>query len=292
MALPNDCIDPANRFRLIGQFDEFAYEEDLADFPECFDENGWPVFGEYDPYTLRHPITQETWHTNPRIPTKEENESDDTYVDWFHLADDFLNIQTNLLSRDQELFLTKPKRQTDVKFIYRSHVKQALDANRDYLQNDLIPPLAVLFSERSSSPSFIRLWGDFCRMAGEMDLVFDRKEKRHGQWQAQAKHEQLQWYAHYYLRERKNHKNAIETEKAICRLINAILDGKISEPIGFGVDWFETMLDLSGSVESNINYAKLTTAFTQKRLSTNQMKQLIRRPTKSLPPLSLKIPRP
>jgi hypothetical protein len=292
MTQPDDRIDPSYRFHFSGQFDEFAYEEDLLDFPNSFDENGWPLFGEYDPYILCHPITQEPWHLKPRMPTKEENDNNETYVDWFHLAEDFQRLQAELLIRSRELFLGKAKRQTHVQFVYLPHFREAIDANRDYLLNELLPPLDVAFAERSWTPKFTALWGEFCRMAGEMDLIFDREEKRQNQRRAQAKYEQQQWYAHYFLRERPHHKNARKTEQAIAWLINAIVDGDIPVTERFEVNWFENMLDLAGDNSTNANYGELAEIFTQKRFSRAKMKNLQRRPTKDLPPLDLIIPRP
>ena|SRR5665213_690693 len=80
-------IDPAARYAALGEFDFNSYEEDLERFPEFFDSNGWPKFGNFDPYALEHPITKQPWCESPRVPAA--NETDTEYGAWYRLAEEF-----------------------------------------------------------------------------------------------------------------------------------------------------------------------------------------------------------
>ncbi|WJS84223.1 hypothetical protein [Paracoccus sp. TOH] len=55
-------LDPAARYALTGQFDLEHYDRDREDFPSEFDANGWPLFGQFNPYALKHPITARPWY--------------------------------------------------------------------------------------------------------------------------------------------------------------------------------------------------------------------------------------
>jgi len=88
--LDDDAVNPKIRYDSIGCFDEEAYESDLEQFPDYFDRNGWPLFDDYDPYSLKHPITGESWHLSPRVPKMHESGSN--YECWFLVATTFISI--------------------------------------------------------------------------------------------------------------------------------------------------------------------------------------------------------
>src|ERR1035438_10309873 len=80
-------IDPADVYRITGQFDPGSHDDDIQNFPRSFDANGWPLFGEYDRYALHHPISGRPWYEAPRIPARDEEGCD--YECWYRLAEEF-----------------------------------------------------------------------------------------------------------------------------------------------------------------------------------------------------------
>ena len=93
---PYEQVDPASRYKLFGRYDPDSYNDDVRDFPDFFDENGWPLFGEADPYAERHPITGRPWYEAPRIPTSSETDVD--YERWFQFAEQLNSADAKVVS--------------------------------------------------------------------------------------------------------------------------------------------------------------------------------------------------
>ena len=142
----HDPEDPEQLSKFLGRFNEASYYDDLEYFPDHFDENGWPLFGVYDPYSLKHPITGVSWHVAPRVPTDDETDPD--YEDWFELA------QIYSSSRLVDHIRAKPdvpKEDPNTSNIsYNATSKKAANGNLAYLRTHVLPDLKELFEQRAS----------------------------------------------------------------------------------------------------------------------------------------------
>lgn len=111
--------------------------------------------------------------------------------------------------------------------------------------------------------------------------------------EATGLHQHKRWFAHYYLRERPNHKNREQTLAALMRLVDAITDGEIPAVPPGQQGWFERFLSLDehirGTKEPNPSQNKFTKTF-RKELTEKEMKKLSSESTDGLPPLDLEIP--
>lgn len=103
---------------------------------------------------------------------------------------------------------------------------------------------------------------------------------------AEAHH---RWFAHYFLKHyRRGRRN--EAERAVERLVNAIVDGRIDLPSGYTVEWFEAYLKLEDRKAPD--YATLKPTFDEHSLSVRHMKELAAMGAEGIPPIDLEIPDP
>lgn len=232
--------DPDFLSNLLGGFNEATYEDDLESFPDCFDENGWPLLGIYDPYTLKHPITGVSWHLAPRVPTNDE--VDPEYEDWFELAERFADA--GLTGRIR----TKPDVPEEnpgiSNVLYDSSSKKAADGNLAHLRTHVLPKLTELFEQRHCSPRFSLLWGDYCRIRESIGVavpaMIRRKAGRETDQSSQFKHAQVKWY----LRWRRRHVDELGKALSIANV-----ESKTKCPDGFDIEWFR---------KTQLNFEKAT----------------------------------
>lgn len=166
---PNiDCVmlDPVTRYDFTGYYDAENYDRDREKFPFGFDENGWLLFGSYDPYCLYHPITGHPWYEAPRIST--QNEPDQRYFSWFRIAEQFANIENKIL----ELCKSTPRRGADVPeeklsdHLYRTgtYVKgkeAGTWGNLDYISGNR-DTLTSILESRELCMEPCEAWGEYC----------------------------------------------------------------------------------------------------------------------------------
>ena len=166
--------DPEFLYNLRGGFDEATFEDDLEQFPDYFDENGWPLFGEYDPYALTHPITGVAWYKAPRVP--EDDETDPDYDGWFDLAQTFAG------ARLVEHIRAKPdvpkENPNTSNILYGANSKKAADGNLAYMRAFVLPELEELLEHRECSPHFTRLWGEYCRLCENIGIAVIAMNRR------------------------------------------------------------------------------------------------------------------
>lgn len=223
--------DPEFLYNLREGFDEASFEDDLEHFPEYFDENGWPLFGDYDPYALTHPITGLSWHKIPRVPR--DNETDPDYDGWYWLLMTYDAAKMRFVKNQKR----KPKasKKTSVKRQYSnaSGVVLSVRENLEYLRRDVYPYLDKLFEGRSNSPEFLLLWGEFCQIAENIGVSVQRRgkdDKLTGQ---------IKWYLHW--RRYCNDVLEVSTIAANKTFVMAawrIVDSNAPCPPGFDKDWF------------------------------------------------------
>ena len=214
-----DRENPEWRYSLHGDFDEHSYDQDLEDFPEYFDDNGWPLFGDYDRYVLVHPFTGLSWHVAPR-----ELQEGDTkkYEYWHALAQEFDHTKGKMV----EIIKNSPASTKQIKKLeyipMGGNFKGALGHNVSYIRTQLIPALNKKFSKRKSDLEFSLLWGEFNAVAGTLGLSLSKeKQVRNASLSAQKRNKDapLKWYFHM---EKKFVKDGLTTNRFNAFLKNEI----------------------------------------------------------------------
>lgn len=237
--MAEDEEDPDFLSNLLGGFNEATYEDDLENFPDYFDENGWPLFGVYDPYTLKHPITGVSWHISPRVPTN--NETDPDYEDWFELAQRFSN------SRLVEHIRAKPnvpkENPNTSNILYGANSKNAADGNLAYLRTHVLSELTELFEQKTSSSRFALLWGEYCGILESIGVAVIAMNRRQSGREigrsSQSKDAQVKWYLHWRRRHVDELGKSLRTANFEFKgLVDQIVNEKVTCPDGFSVEWF------------------------------------------------------
>lgn len=150
---------------------------------------------------------------------------------------------------------------------------------------------------RELTPELLHEWGLLNRWAGALQLVYfsegsagrKRTALAGGNAVSEASEAHKRWYAYYFLRIYKRAQWK-QTERAIERLINAIVDGKIPMPVGYDVKWFEAILQVDKP--KSPDYLRVKPAFRRREFSTPTMKTLVAAGIEGIPPVDLEIPDP
>lgn len=242
--------DPEFLYNLRDGFDDATFEDDLNLFPDYFDENGWPLFGEYDPYALKHPITGLVWYKSPRV--LRDDETDPDYGYWFELAELFSS------SRLIEHIRAKPDVPKEIpntsNMLYEANSIKAADGNLAYLRTHVLPELREMFEHRSSSPRFALVWGEYSRILKSIAVAVPamkrRKVGRDTIQGRQIKDAQVKWYLHW----RRRHVDELGKAMNIANveikdLVEKIVEGKTKRPDGFDIEWFR---------KTQLNFEKAT----------------------------------
>jgi len=235
----DDPPDPEFRYQLNDVFDEDSYDFDLENFPEYFDENGWPLFGDYDPYALNHPITGLSWTKNPRVPTPNEERGD--YEQWFLVATEYDQLQMRLLlalsNGPKGTIFSDPLTNDSV---YTRTSKNAFRGNLSYLHKHVTPHLEALIHDRQASVELSILWGEFCRITAQLPEAIERTQHRHSRSRKNEKSAQLKWYLHWRRRfVDEMGWSAREANRVFCQIVFDIVEGRVQPPNGFDAAWFE-----------------------------------------------------
>lgn len=239
-----DFPSPDARYQATGTFDAFSYDYDIEKFPECFDQNGWPKFGEYDRYGLDHPITGRPWYDRPRIP--DANESDSSYSDWFEIAQHLETMQA------AHVELVGPHGEVDGLFlrdanfddaIFHYHSPEAVANNLAYIKKHVLPRLLTLLHARRATSEFARLWGTYCSIHAVVEPAVERRAAGHAgrvQGRILLKDAQVKWYVKFReLHQRVVGCSALETETAFIDLVHALINRLRLLPPGFDIQWFQ-----------------------------------------------------
>ena len=235
--------DPEFRYQLHGCFDEDSYENDLETFPSFFDDHGWPLFGDYDPYSREHPITGNPWYENPRIPTEDETDKD--YESWFELAVEFESSRLRLAELFKEMSKSPEDDAGTRDALYSLKSPFAFSGNANFLRVHVIPELKQAFHDRETSIQFAYLWGEFREIALSLRAVAPAATQRMQGRKAPQQEPRLaqrKWYLHWL---RHYHKHGLSTRRANKEFIDTafgIFSGAIAPPEGFDVDWFADAL--------------------------------------------------
>lgn len=172
----------------------------------------------------------------------------------------------------------------------------ALDQARLQEQIDigrgLVPSIHERLRKRELSPSFLYDWGRFCAAAGLIEFInFSNTSIGHrrsalagGKARIDDAEAHQRWYAHYFLKHYRRGRRK-EAEKAVERLVNAIIEDRVVVPAGWDVKWFESYLVAP-------SYTELKPAFDEHSLSVRRMKELAAMGAEGIPPVDLEIPAP
>lgn len=156
----------------------------------------------------------------------------------------------------------------------------------------LVSSIHEQLQKRDMSPSFLYDWGRFCAAAGLIEFVYFSNtsvgHRRSALAGAKAKTDDAEahqrWFAHYFLKHyKRGHRKG--AERAVVRLISAIIDDEIAVPAGWDVKWFEGYLVAP-------KYTTLRPAFDEHSLSVLRMKELAAMGAEGIPPIDLEIPDP
>lgn len=169
----------------------------------------------------------------------------------------------------------------------QTRLKEAIDIGRG-----LVASIHERLKKRELTPSFLHDWGRFCAAAGLIEFIYFSEtsigHKRSAQAGGKARIDDAEahqrWFAHYFLRHYKRGQRA-EAERAVERLINAIVEDGVAVPDGWDVKWFESYLEPPG-------YAELKPAFSEHSLSVKRMRELAAMDTGGIPPVDLETPDP
>lgn len=229
--------DPDFLYNLRGGFDDTTYEDELEHFPEHFDENGWPLFGEYDLYALKHPITGLVWHKAPRVPRDDETDPD--YEDWFHLAQQYQSTLNKIYIGRRATPIYPVDNPQTKNNLYKTGAKYAVAGNLAYLKEHILPILETDFIRRSSSPEFALNWGEFVLIGENLETSFQITKRREqgrigGKKNKVDRSPQLKWYLHWH---HYNVDNLGQTKKKadenFVTLAWRLYNGEIPLPSGF-----------------------------------------------------------
>ncbi|MEP3630558.1 MAG: hypothetical protein ABJN04_11190 [Hyphomicrobiales bacterium] len=246
--MAEECVEdippPEIRYELLNKFDLDSYDQDLGSFPESFDGNGWPLYGEYDPYTLTHPITGVSWHLSPRVPSTDE--TDQFYERWFELAETYNTAIANLI----DFRLTNQSRSlentTESNLRFRTGAESSVYGGINYLQQNVLQQLNQLLAIRSNSPELTLLWGELLIVYERLLPSLTEEPRRRGRKKGSktnSKDAQLKWYLHW--------RRYAEDELGLSvRVLNqrfvdycfGIHEGRVCLPNGFKKIWFEDAL--------------------------------------------------
>lgn len=263
-------LSPEDRYRAFGKFDETSYASDRENFPEYFDKNGWPLFGEYDPYALNHPITGDPWFTAARVPTRDETNPD--YNFWFKISEHFNKIiaaipgaaiqvtpskevkivHISKLDRGLEGELSKrywenlDQDYTASVISWDNTKKEATRGTISYLRLHVFPGILKLMYAREASAEFASLLTDLARCMGTLVQrgAFDRSEKKgKDKGKELSLDPQVKWCLHF----RRHHQEdlgmtATATNRKFLKLVRDIIGGNILPPDPFDKEWFEKTL--------------------------------------------------
>lgn len=243
-------------------------------------------------------------------PQKHSTDLDAFWGIWETVKHDLLNV---VFESEEEALNEKyrgPKDESGERYLNWSLVRFRQTDDRDQLLYfhglglDALGFTEIALREERLDANFAYHWGMLLACHGyvlcaSLAQGSDLANKRAGRASREAtsleKHER--WFAHYFLRERRNTNNREETLERIERLIHKITDGSVNEIEERQLEWFDRFLsldeelsfDTSGGQKTNPRYGKLTKRFA-KELTEKRMKELVELPTDGLPSLSLKIP--
>lgn len=243
--MKNDDVetDPETRFELFGVFDQASYEADLVAFPDHFDANGWPLFGDYNPYALCHPISGLSWQENPRVPS--EDETDAEYEQWFNLAEKFNSLQCQLIGLIRDTPKDPRDDPNDVDSLYSEKSQFAFAGNLAFLREHVLSELAAAFQRRKADVRFAELWGEFRDLARSMGVVASttksRAEGRNAPQPAAMK-AQRKWFLHWRRYQTEQGKSSRKAIGEFRELVFDIAEGRLQPPDGFEKEWFARAL--------------------------------------------------
>lgn len=156
----------------------------------------------------------------------------------------------------------------------------------------LVSSIQERLKKRELSPSFLHDWGRFCAAAGLVEFIYfsntsighRRSALAGGKAKIDDAEAHQRWFAHYFLQRYRRGRRK-ETEEAVERLLNAIIEDKVTVPAGWDVKWFESYLMAP-------EYTSLKPAFDEHSLSVRRMKELVAMGAEGIPPIDLEIPDP
>lgn len=174
----------------------------------------------------------------------------------------------------------------------QAQLQEQIDIGRGLVQS-----IHERLQKRELTPSLLHDWGRFCAAAGLIEFIYfsntsighRRSALAGGKAVTEYSEAHKRWYAHYFLRIYKRGQWK-QTEQAIERLINAIIDAEIPVPAGYDAKWFEAMLQVEDP--KSPDYLRVRPAFRRREFSTPTMEDLVATGVEGIPPIDLEIPDP
>jgi hypothetical protein len=246
----SDRFDPRQRYEIYGDFDEASFNDDVEEYPDLFDSNGWPLFGTYDRYALVHPITGLSWHLAPREPCLVEADPD--YGFWYALATAFDEGQWRLAREVRrgkaEARFRDPGTENA---LYKMTSRHAVLGNTNYLRARVVPRLNELISNRVASPELAVLWGEFRDVTESMAEVVAREVRNYKSGAiggADNREGQLKFYLHWRKYYCDMGLSVNRANEKFTKLVSQIVSDELQIPEGFDKLWFhDTRKQLEGT---------------------------------------------
>ena len=237
-------IEPDVRFELGGGFDSESYEQDRELFPDLFDENGWPLFGHYDPYASFHPITGRPWYVSPRVPHRHESGTE--YEAAYGLALEFETLWWQIFGQFTKISGTvrylEPETEAGVMPVYAPNAAFAVKGNIIYVRNELIPQLEFLFLHRQWGARFSTLWGEFRGIVEGFGFALRAGANKQARSPGGAKHDrsaQLKFYLHFRRYHLAQGWTVPRVNRTFIGLARDVAKGKLAAPVGFDSAFFD-----------------------------------------------------
>ncbi len=247
-------LSPSSRYELHRVFDAEAFEEDLARFPDDFDENGWPLFGECDRYALNHPITGQIWYENPRVP--DEKETDLDYEWWYLIAVDFDFTKTKIIQGLHKTPLSSKENPNEANRFYGVQSKYALQGNLAYFRTYILPVVKEHLAERKLSAYFLHAWGEYNLVAERLGISAAKEKRRQEGRKKGGKASpvlgQLKFFIHWRQYADTCGLSSIKANRIFYRYCSDIAKKKLEPPNGFDAEWFSRALANSKTAKTNL----------------------------------------
>ena len=132
------------------------------------------------------------------------------------------------------------------------NLKNAADGNLAYLRSRLLPQLRELFRLREASPEFIRTWGEFKFIVGNLRISTREARNRSVRGaggRKNAKSAQLKWFLHFRREGQRRGWTRNRANKHFSQLVCDLVNGKRELPEGFNLSWFQSAACTTGKGE-------------------------------------------
>lgn len=231
--------NPEDRYERLGDFDLESFNGDLESHSDFFDAFGWPLFGEYDRYSLQHPITNEPWYISPREPTCDEEDPD--YADWFEMALRYDELSWAIAKLTAQVPNTSDFQPETENVKYADKSRFSVLGNLSYLENHVEPIVLKGIKTRTLSTQFCWCWGEFNAVGKQFLSDTEIRLANEKQKRQQPGFNQKVWFCKSLENLTASGLSRIEAEDKISNYLYDLIQTE-SLSGNFNYDWFFPLL--------------------------------------------------